>query len=82
MFVFVLKEMSSLAERLRNRAERKPLYNDNESDEDLDLVHGGFRSAETKPERITRADAVCCVSYHPSYIALKFVHIKYVVNHF
>ncbi|XXG40563.1 hypothetical protein AAC387_Pa01g1247 [Persea americana] len=49
--------MSSLAERLRNRAERKPLYNDNESDEDLDLVHGGFRSAETKPERITRADA-------------------------
>lgn len=58
MFVFVLKEMSSLAERLRNRAERKPLYNDNESDEDLDLLHGGVRSAETKPERITRADAV------------------------
>lgn len=49
--------MSSLVERLRVRTERKPLYHDHESDDDLDFVHEGFKPAETKPERITRSDA-------------------------
>lgn len=44
--------MSSLVERLQIRSERKPLCNDNESDNDLDLVHGGFGFAETKNNEI------------------------------
>ncbi|XP_077222222.1 chromatin remodeling factor CHD3 (PICKLE) isoform X2 [Tasmannia lanceolata] len=50
--------MSSLVERLRIRSERKPLYNDDESDDDLYIVRGNSGTAETKPERITRPDAV------------------------
>ncbi|XP_068652751.1 CHD3-type chromatin-remodeling factor PICKLE-like [Aristolochia californica] len=49
--------MSSLVKRLRTRSERKPLYNDDEFDDDLELVHGGRGTGQTKTEQISRADA-------------------------
>lgn len=50
--------MSSLVERLRDRTDRKPIYNLDESDDDADFVSRKSGKTEEKLERIVRDDAV------------------------
>ncbi|GAB4854668.1 hypothetical protein Ancab_023251 [Ancistrocladus abbreviatus] len=49
--------MSSLVERLRARSDRRPVYNIDLSDDELDPVHGRAGVPAEKPERIVREDA-------------------------
>ncbi|TYI72123.1 hypothetical protein E1A91_D07G037500v1 [Gossypium mustelinum] len=49
--------MSSLVERLRDRSDRKPIYNLDESDDDADFVSRKSGKTEEKLERIVRDDA-------------------------
>lgn len=58
--------MSSLVERLRTRTERKRLYTEDDSDDDLFVVKKGKPvpppapdASPEKSERIARDDAVC-----------------------
>ncbi|XP_019447576.1 PREDICTED: CHD3-type chromatin-remodeling factor PICKLE-like isoform X1 [Lupinus angustifolius] len=49
--------MSSLAERLRVRSDRKPIYNIDESDDDADFLPQKHGTTQEKFERIVRSDA-------------------------
>ncbi|KAF4352937.1 hypothetical protein G4B88_001370 [Cannabis sativa] len=49
--------MSSLVERLRVRSERRPVYNLDDSDEDVDVVRGRGATTQEKFEKMDRSDA-------------------------
>ncbi|KAI7989805.1 CHD3-type chromatin-remodeling factor PICKLE [Camellia lanceoleosa] len=49
--------MGSLVERLRARSDRKPIYNIDDWDDDVDIDQGKSGSGPQKFERIVRADA-------------------------
>ncbi|KAM6561497.1 hypothetical protein CsatA_030736 [Cannabis sativa] len=49
--------MSSLVERLRVRSERRPIYNLDDSDDEIDVVRGKGGTAQEKFEKIIRSDA-------------------------
>lgn len=61
-FFGCLQKMSSLAERLRVRSDRKPVYLD-DSDDDADFLAGKSGRAEETFERIVRDDAVSSLLY-------------------
>ncbi|KAJ8450424.1 hypothetical protein Cgig2_002109 [Carnegiea gigantea] len=52
----MVKNMSSLVERLRARSDRRPIYSLDLSDDEADLMHGKY--GPEKFERIVREDAI------------------------
>lgn len=54
-----MQNMSSLAERLRARTDRRPIYNLDDSDDEADFVRGKSGAGQETFERIVRSDAVC-----------------------
>lgn len=79
--VSLYRKMSSLVERLRDRSDRRPVYNIDDSDDD-DFVS---RKSAGKIEKIERDDVVCVhyFLYSPYSLLLSVIINAYLlVEHF